>query len=71
MDGFPLIEVNVAQPAGDDATYNNMRAELWGRMRRWLETAEIPDDQELEDQLCSLQYGSMARAGSSLKPSAI
>jgi hypothetical protein len=57
VDGFPLIEVNVAQPAGDDATYNNMRAELWGRMRRWLETAEIPDDQELEDQLCSLQYG--------------
>jgi hypothetical protein len=57
VPGFPLLEVNVSIPAGDDGTYANMRAEIWGRTRKWLETAEIPDDQELEDQLCSVQYG--------------
>lgn len=55
--GFPLIEVNVAAPAGADNEYTNLRAELWGRMRKWLEVAEIPDDDELQDQLCSLKYG--------------
>jgi hypothetical protein len=55
--GFPLLEVNVASPAGADNEYANLRAELWGRMRKWMDTAEIPDNQELEDQLCSLKYG--------------
>ena len=57
VQGFPLLEVNVAAPATDDTTYTNLRAELWDRMRKWMQTAEIPDDQELENQLCSLKYG--------------
>jgi hypothetical protein len=55
--GFPLLEVNVSAPAPDEGTYANLRAELWGRMRKWMETAEIDDSQELEDQLCALKYG--------------
>ena len=55
--GFPLHEVNVSSNAVDDATYFNLRAELWGKMRKWLETGEIPDDQELEDQLVAVKYG--------------
>jgi hypothetical protein len=55
--GFPLHEVNVASNAVDDSTYFNLRAELWGKMRKWLETGEIPDDQELEDQLVAVKYG--------------
>jgi hypothetical protein len=55
--GFPLLEVNVAAPAVDEQTYFNLRAELWGRMRKWLETGEIPDDEELEKQLTNLKYG--------------
>jgi len=55
--GFPLLEVNVAANAVDDHTYCNLRAELYGRTRRWLENAEICDDQELEDQLTSVRYG--------------
>ena len=57
VGGFPLLEVNVAAPAGADNEYSNLRAELWGRMRKWLENAEVPDDQDLEDQLCALKYG--------------
>jgi len=57
VQGFPLIEVNVSAPAGDDTTYFNLRAELWGRMRKWVETAELPDDDDLENQLCSIKYG--------------
>jgi hypothetical protein len=54
---FPLLEVNVSAPAPDEATYYNLRAQLWGKMRGWLENAEIPDDQELETQLTCVKYG--------------
>lgn len=54
---FPLIRVNVALPAANDLVYFNVRAELWGRMRDWLATAEIPDDDVLQEQLTGLDYG--------------
>lgn len=57
VQGFPLLEVNVSAPAGDDQTYTNLRAELWGRMRKWMDTAQVPDDQDLETQLTSVKYG--------------
>ena len=57
VPGFPLVRVNVSMPAGDDETYHNLRAQLWGRMRKWLETACIPNDDELAEQLTSLDYG--------------
>lgn len=54
---FPLIRVNVSLPAQDDTTYANVRAELWGRMKKWLETGAIPDDDVLGEQLTTLDYG--------------
>ena len=57
VQGFPLLEVNVSAPASDEAKYANLRAELWDRMRKWMETAQIPDDEELERQLTSVKYG--------------
>ncbi len=57
VPGFPLFEVNVSLPADSDDEYCNLRAALWGRMRKWLPNAELPDDQELEDHLTGLQYG--------------
>ncbi len=57
VSGFPLIEVNVSAPATDDKEYANLRAELYGKVRSWLATAEIPDDQDLQDQLCCIKYG--------------
>jgi hypothetical protein len=52
----PLVPVMWGVPAGDDKQYFNQRAEAWGRMRDWLKDGEIPDDDELCDQLTSLDY---------------
>lgn len=58
IPGLPtLIPVMWGIPAGDDKQYFNQRAEAWGRMRDWLKDGEIPDDDELCDQLTSLDYG--------------
>ena len=57
VPGFPLLEVNVSLPADEDSEYSNLRAALWGRVRKWIDNAEIPDDQELEDHLTQIKYG--------------
>jgi len=57
IPNFPLMEFNPAMPASDDAVYANLRAELWGRMREALKDADIPDDDRLQDQLCSVNFG--------------
>ena len=54
---IPLIPVMWGQPAKDDKQYFNQRSECWGRMREWLDNGEIPDNDELADELVSLDYG--------------
>ncbi len=53
----PLVPVMWGVPAKDQKQYFNQRSEAWGRMRDFLEAGEIPDDDELADQLTSLDYG--------------
>jgi hypothetical protein len=53
----PLIPVMWGVPAKDDEHYFNQRSEAWGKMRDFLEHGEVPDDDELSDQLTSLDYG--------------
>jgi len=63
MHGLPpLIPVQWGVPAADDQQYFNQRAECWGRMRAWLEHGQIPDNDDLCNQLTSLDYGHDARA---------
>jgi len=57
VPGFPLFVINPAMPAGDDEHYFNVRAEMWGRMRKALETAQVPDEDRLQEQLTSVNYG--------------
>lgn len=52
-----LVPVMWGQPAKDDKHYFNQRSEAWGKMRDFLEHGQIPDDDELADQLISLDYG--------------
>lgn len=52
-----LIPVVWGIPAKDDKHYFNQRSEAWGKMRDWLKDGEIPDDDALIDELCSLDYG--------------
>jgi hypothetical protein len=57
MQGLPtLIPLQWGQPAKDDKAYSNQRAECWGRMREWLEHGQIPDNDDLAEELTSLDY---------------
>jgi hypothetical protein len=56
--GIAVIEVIAGgKPSADleDIVYNK-RAEMWYRMREWLDTADIPDDRELNDDLVNIKY---------------
>jgi len=58
---IPLIPVMWGQPAKDEKQYFNQRAECWGKMKEWLVTGAIPDDDDLDLQLTSIDYGYDAR----------
>jgi hypothetical protein len=53
---FHLEEFHGGTGASDSFMYFNRRAEVWGKMRDWLCTGEIPDDPELADELTSPEY---------------
>lgn len=55
--GHSIIPVNSARKADDERMYFNKRAEMWGRMKNWLEGASLPNDKELADDLTGPQYG--------------
>jgi len=54
------IEVNFGSKA-DEGRYANKRAEMWGRMKEWLEGAAIPDGNDLMDDLVGVEYGFTAK----------
>ena len=55
--GYPVVGVNAGARAKDDKVYYNKRAEMWGRMRDWVDGAvDIPDDPVLADQMSALEY---------------
>jgi len=58
MPNLPeLVPVMWGIPAKDSKQYFNQRAECWGRMRDWLKYADIPDDDQLANELTSVDYG--------------
>jgi hypothetical protein len=54
-----------SEPVGGDpaAAYYNRRAEMWGKLREWLEHGMIDDDPELKSNLTAVEYGFKLRAG--------
>lgn len=55
--GYPVVGVNAGARATNDKLYLNKRAEMWCRMKEWLEGgADIPDDPDLGEQLTALEY---------------
>ena len=50
------IDVNFGAKA-DDQRYLNKRAEMWGRMKEWLQGGSIPKYRELHDDLIGVEYG--------------
>ena len=54
--GHKVYNVKGSNKADEEVTYVNKRAECWGRMKEWLETASIPDNDELHADLTSLLW---------------
>lgn len=52
-----VIEVNSGEKAIAEKDYMNLRAEMWGKMRDWLKTAQLPPDEELKADLIGPEYG--------------
>lgn len=56
-NGYPVNEINFGTGAVNSKRYKNLRAEMWGRMREWLEAGGcIPDDDELATDLTGVEY---------------
>ncbi len=56
--GVNVIDVQSSSKPMDPRTFVNKRAELWGKMRDWIDTSgSIPEDRDLKAQLTSIQYG--------------
>jgi hypothetical protein len=59
--GYHCVEgVNVSRQAHNQDQFLNLRAELWSDMRDWFNQdmpVQIPDDPELQKELCGLGYG--------------
>jgi hypothetical protein len=54
--GYDVVDVVASRKPADAKTYVNLRAEMWGGMKSWLETADIPDDDELQQDLTAPEY---------------
>lgn len=54
--GYSVVGFNGGEKADRDDVYYNKRAEVWGRMREWLRTADIPDERELIDDITGPEY---------------
>ena len=55
-----VVGVNVSREATNKDQFSNLRAELWSEMREWFlqdMPVQIPDDPELQKELCGLGYG--------------
>jgi hypothetical protein len=48
-------------PEGQAPLYANKRAEMWGRVKGWLEQGTLPDDSDLAQDLTGVEYGYDAR----------
>ena len=57
---IPVIGVNSAQSAEDDETYANLRAEMWYRMKAWIDDTpcRLPKDMALASDLSAPGYKS-------------
>lgn len=52
----PVVDVVVSQKSTEPKAYFNLRAQIYGRTKEWLDSASIPNDKELRDDLLSLNY---------------
>lgn len=51
-----IYEVNFGERADEKSRFANKRAEMWDRMREWLNIGSIPYERDLIDELCAPEY---------------
>lgn len=55
--GIDVIEVQFGAKADDQRKYANKRAEMWGRLKEWLEIGCLEQDEGVAIDLTSVEYG--------------
>lgn len=55
--GIDVIEVQFGAKADDQRKYANKRAEMWGRLKEWLEIGCLEQDEDVAIDLTSVEYG--------------
>lgn len=53
---MPVVDVVVSQKSTDPAQYFDMRAQVYGETKKWLETADLPNDLEMRKQMLAIYY---------------
>jgi hypothetical protein len=53
---LPVVDVVVSSKSTDPKTYFDLRAQVYGEMKNWLSTADLPPDRELLRQLPAIYY---------------
>ena len=54
--GYKVLEIHPGGSAQDSDQFVNLRAEMWHRMREWLQTGCLNDMRELHDDLAAPEY---------------
>lgn len=57
-NGWEVTGINFGGAADDSVTFKNKRAEMWARMKTWVEREEavLPDRQDLKDDMTAPEY---------------
>ena len=55
--GLPVVDVRGGFTSSDPRQYANVRTQLWGEMREWLDIGDIPDHYELKRELGTMKWG--------------
>ncbi|MDT8364301.1 MAG: terminase [Nitrosomonas sp.] len=54
---YPVVGVNAGRQASEKDKFYNLRAEMWFRLKEWVESgADIVDDPDLAEQLAGVEY---------------
>lgn len=54
--GYNVFGINFGSRAADERKYGNKRSEMWGTMRDWIETGDLPDNDDIRGDLTAPEY---------------